>query len=215
MQPLPPPETDEQRKARQLATLHAQTDTAHDPRPRRRHHGRRRAPGPRPRIRSAPSSRARARRDYHAIFNRYATTVRQSIALEAKIAADGFARPARSEPPPHRPPGRRPHQQRRRPNAAARIAIATDPRRQLLRRALENSVVDREIRRLIHDRIDGDLHADPEAALSPATLLVDICRDFNLKIDFARLPDEILDALADGVDADPPPSPQTGPPERA
>ncbi len=216
MQPLPPPETDEERKARQLATLRLLTEAgtnlamaaaglaaaefaAPDPEP------------------DQPQARPPARRDYHAIFNRCATTVRQLIALEAKIAADGFARPAR--PNSARSDTARPDAARTsngaRPNVAARIALATDPRRQLLRRALEHSVADREIRRIIHDRIDQDLLADPDAALSPATLLVDICDDFKLKIDFARLPDEILDALADGVDADSPPSPQTGPPEHA
>jgi hypothetical protein len=111
------------------------------------------------------------------LFTRLAATVRDCIALEARLAAG---------------PAGAPHARDR--------TLRADPRRTLLREALrtatENHPDRADLMREATARLDEQLEADPENAIDPAHLLLDLCDEIGIELDLAKLPDEILFASA-------------------
>ncbi|HEX4262342.1 MAG TPA: hypothetical protein VHY76_14690 [Acetobacteraceae bacterium] len=121
------------------------------------------------------------RSDPGLVFARLAYAVRQTIALEARIAAglDGSA--PRRPPPPPPPP---------------------DPRRALLRLALHDGArpgTDRatgtKFRREVEERIEDELADDPDGDLPFGDILGAICDDLGITLDLARQPDAVIEAL--------------------
>jgi hypothetical protein len=110
------------------------------------------------------------------LFTRVAATVRDCIALEARLAA-GLIQPAGSAAPP----GAR-HPQ--------------DPRRAFLDEALAfitKTHPDRAaLRREAAARADAALAADPDQKLDLHLLLFTLCDELAIEVDFAHLPDEYL-----------------------
>jgi hypothetical protein len=105
------------------------------------------------------------------LFTRLAATVRDCIALEARLAAAAA--------------GTRNIFMRR-----------SDPRRAPLRQALclatQNHPGHAELRHEATTLLDAELAADPDQTIDPADLLAAICDDLGITIDFAALPDEYL-----------------------
>ncbi len=162
---------------------------------------------PAPAAEAAPSEPAttptRTRRDPGLTFARLAHSVRQTIALEARIAAERdnpSPRPTRPLPP--------------------------DPRRSLLRGALYDAAgpgPQREagraaaggFRREIDERIDDELAVDPGGDIPVHEILAAICGDLGISLDYSRLPDALLDMTGpmddDPVDGPASPAPPPGP----
>jgi hypothetical protein len=124
------------------------------------------------------------------LFTRVAATVRDCIALEARLAA-GLIRPAGrgTDPGPRRPP---------------------DPRRAFLDEAFEfitKTHPDRAaLRREAAARADAALAADPDCKLDLHLLLFTLCDELAVEVDFAHLPDKYLGLI------DPPDPRATSPP---
>jgi hypothetical protein len=152
-----------------------------------------------------PSSPHRA--DPALAFARLASVVRLTIALEARIAADGFA-PARSPAPTHRRPG------------SPAENGPPDPRRPALERAVNDITQHHprrtQLRRETLERLDLDLLADPDAETPVQSLFASVCEELGLDIDDARISDETLDFICPPKHGQPPLARQhtnaTGPP---
>jgi len=128
------------------------------------------------------------------LFTRLAATVRDCIALEARLAAGlipGITAPRRA--------------------ANAGPPRASDPRRAFLDEAFEfitKTHPDRTaLRRQAAALADGALPADPSEPIDLHLLLFTICDELDVEVDFAHLPDKYL-GLAD----DPPDPRATSPP---
>ena len=126
--------------------------------------------------------------DHNLTFNRHARAVRDTIALESRIASDTPSRRA----PPYRP------------------AASSDPRRPLLRRALHQAAhaePDRaQLCRAIDERIEQELLADPAQDTPAGSVLAAISRHLDLSIDPSKLSDELLVCDHPGWN-EPPPEP--------
>jgi len=128
------------------------------------------------------------------LFNRLAATVRDCIALEARLAA-GAA-----------------------PTTRARtLQLRADPRRAPLREAFDRATEkhpDRaDLRRETTTRLDEELTADSDQTLALGNLFFTICDELGIEIDIAQLPDEFL-FLSETIDShDDAPDPRaTSPP---
>ena len=127
------------------------------------------------------------------LFTRLAATVRDCIALEARLSAGIGA-------------------------AVAPRTLRADPRRTPVREAIGASLgnhPDRaEFLREATARLDEHIAADPGQAIDGADLLVDLCEELGIEINLARLPDKYLFALTRTIDDDEaPPTPRaTSPP---
>ena len=137
----------------------------------------------------APARTPRAP-DYGLLFARLSRAVRQTIALEARIAAD-HAAATRAAAPIVRPPA--------------------DPRRPILRRALMEATQDHpdraQLRRDAEERLDYELLTDPERLASPADLLAIIAHDLAIDFNLAHLPDELVFATPITPDDEDDPTP--------
>ena len=129
------------------------------------------------------------------LFTRLAATVRDCIALEARLSAGiGAAVAPRTR------------------------TLRADPRRTPVREAIGASLgnhPDRaEFLREATTRLDEHIAADPGQAIDGADLLVDLCEELGIEINLARLPDKYLFALTRTIDDDEaPPTPRaTSPP---
>jgi hypothetical protein len=125
------------------------------------------------------------------LFTRLAATVRDCIALEARLAAG---------PPPS--------------SRAAAQTLRADPRRAPLREAFHQITEDHpdraELRQEIDARLDETLAADATQTTPAPQIFFALCDELALTIDFASLPDEYLDFITDPTD---PPDPHaTSPP---
>ena len=102
-------------------------------------------------------------------FTRLSRAVRQTIALEIRVASDDRA--------PHRPP-------------------PPDPRRPLLRRALHRAAsadpARPGLKREIDARIEHELLADPEGDAQLGEVFATICDGLGLPFDPSQLPDTLL-----------------------
>ncbi|HEX4259930.1 MAG TPA: hypothetical protein VHY76_02420 [Acetobacteraceae bacterium] len=128
------------------------------------------------------------------VFARLAHSVRQTIALEARIAAGGET-PRRTPPPP------------------------PDPRRAVLQRAFRdaagsgpNGAPGTSFRREVDERIEDELAADPGGHLPLYDILAAICDDLGITLDHSRLPDEVLDFSEIEPDPDAETDPDLPPP---
>jgi hypothetical protein len=117
--------------------------------------------------------------DPNLAFARVTNAVRQAIALETRIAAGTLARSA--------------------DHPTDRSTQTPDPRRPKLRQTL-HKLADAEperaaraqLRRDIDDRIEDELQADPDAEIPIADILIAIGDDLGLRIDLSQLPYEYL-----------------------
>ena len=105
------------------------------------------------------------------IFTRLAATVRDCIALEARLSAGATATP----------------RDRTRP---------ADPRRTLLndafRKATKNHPDSAGLMREATTRLDEQLAADPDQTIHPGRLFFDLCEELGIEPDYAKLPDAII-----------------------
>ncbi len=180
--PLPPPETPEQRKARQFTVLHHVGLMAHDlstdahARAKEQLATKRAQPKP-------PHPTAEREIDYAATFASLVRAVRQAIALEHRLDAPTRTRPAYRD--------------------AAPLA---DPRRILLRRVFHDAVAKHpdapRLRRESDTRIDDELRADPDHLVPIQDHLVTLHNTLQIDLDLSRIPDELL-----GMPKRPPPFP--------
>lgn len=115
--------------------------------------------------------------DHKLAFARSTQVVRDSIVLENRILEGG---PATKQ-------------------AAKRMPPAPDSRRTPLRQALYDmtrSETDRaarnQIRRMIDERVEEELRADPDHVRPLATPFMNICNELGLKVDVSQLSDEFL-----------------------
>jgi hypothetical protein len=119
------------------------------------------------------------------LFTRLAATVRDCIALEARLTA-GTPATAR----------------------ATSLLLRADPRRATLREAFrhvtENHPDRTELLRETTTRLDDQLAADAAQIIDPATIFFAICEELAIVIDFSTLPDEYLDFAPEPC-ATPPP----------
>jgi len=171
MTPTPrPPETDAERRTRQLDRLRDTADLAF----RVAQHAASKiladAPGP---------------PDPGPLFNHAVREVRQTIALEAKLAApEKPAAKSASASPPRPMPGPRP---------------PPDPRRAPIRQAL-HQVADTEpdraerkaLKQDIDQLLDHELTQDPEAQIPVPEILASVADQLGLRLDLSRLPDHLI-----------------------
>jgi hypothetical protein len=119
------------------------------------------------------------------LFTRLAATVRDCIALEARLAAGAPASPR-----------------------AAALFRRADSRRAPLREAFRRVTKDHpdrtELLREASTRLDEELAADPAQSTNATSLFFALCEELAIVIDFATLPDEYLDFAPD-PQAPPPP----------
>jgi len=105
------------------------------------------------------------------LFTRLAATVRDCIALEARLSAGATATP----------------RDRTRP---------ADPRRTLLndalRKATKNHPDSAGLMREATTRLDEQLAADPDQTIHPGRLFFDLCEELGIEPDYAKLPDAII-----------------------
>jgi hypothetical protein len=145
---------------------------------------------PAPAPEAAPSEPAtaptRTRRDPGLGFARLAHSVRQTIALEARIAAERD----NPSPRPSRPP---PPDPRRSLLRGALYAAAPGPHREAGRATPGG------FRREIDERIEDELAADPGGDIPIHEILAAICGDLGITLDCSRLPDALLD-MTDPMD---------------
>ena len=181
--PPRPPETDDERRARHLETLRemaelamavardaAAKSIAPDPEP---------APDPGPKPGRKPDPKV----GFGLTFARATRAVRETIALEARIAAGELARP--------RARGARPYSE---------LATRPDPRRlelrQRLHKAADTTEPDRTARAALRREIDAcleaELAADPEAKTLSADIMKSVCSRFGLPFDITKLPDHFI-----------------------
>ncbi len=131
------------------------------------------------------------------LFTRLAAIVRDCIALEARLAASAAGTSNTSRAPLRQPP---------------------DPRRPKLQEALRlvtTGLPDRAaLLRETTARADEHLAADPDQTIEIPDLLINICEELGIEINFKTLPDEFLFTNNDPIDVDAPaPDPRaTSPP---
>jgi hypothetical protein len=128
--------------------------------------------------RAAPSRPASAKPgDPALLFTRLAATVRDCIALEARLAAA--------------------------PPAIATRTLRADPRRTFIRDVVRLSTTNNpdraEINRDAAKRLDEHIAADPDQTVPMIKLLEAICEEFGIEIDWATLPDAYLDPICEAV----------------
>ena len=116
------------------------------------------------------------------LFTRLAAVVRDCIALEARLAA-GTAGTSRA---PIRPP---PDPRRPKLQEALRFVTTNHPNRAALLRETTY-------------RADEHLAADPDQTIEIPDLLINICEDLGIEINFKTLPDEFLFTTYDPIDFD-------------
>jgi hypothetical protein len=125
------------------------------------------------------------------LFTRLAATVRDCIALEARLAA-GPAPTSRT----------------------LSLALRADPRatplREIFNKVTENHPDRAALRRDIAARVDQTLAADPGQTIEPPEIFFTICDELGIDIDLAILPDKYLDFIT-GPTAPPEPC-ATSPP---
>jgi len=126
-----------------------------------------------------PAAGARPRPDHALAFARLSRAVRQTIALEARIAAGDLASPRR-----HRHPGSLGE------HPAGRQALALDQASDAdLNRALSLGLL-----RDIAERLDDDPEIEPEDIVAVAETLRRACNDLGIGLDPRQEPDGSLDA---------------------
>ena len=169
--PLPPPETPEQRKARQYTLLHHVGTMAHDLACDA--HARAKQQLAPERLHEAPPPPTTQQPDAAATFASLSRAVRQAIALEIRLDAPPRTRPVYRGATP-----------------------LPDPRRILLRRVFHDAVAkdpDRARRRReIDERIDQELGADPDQTIPLERTVVALCSGLHIDLDLSRVPDELL-----------------------
>jgi hypothetical protein len=119
----------------------------------------------------------RPRADPFTLFTRLAKTVRDTIALKAKIAGAVTA-----------------------PESPAAAKTRKDPRRPFIAAELEKAVktsdypaIDRPaLKREIDARLTDALAADPDCEVRGGEFVMTICDEFGLAYDIAQFPDELL-----------------------
>ena len=124
--------------------------------------------------------------DLGLLFTRLSRSVRDSIALEARLAAGPKTQSRGANTKPHRSethiPG--PHD---------------DPRREPLIRVLHEATKlhpqRAEMHRGLIERIDSDLARDPDYLYPGEAILVAITEDLGIDVDYTKLSDEMLAAL--------------------
>jgi hypothetical protein len=131
--------------------------------------------------------------DFALIVTRLSTAARQAMALEAKLAGAKFpGSGAKTKLPP-----------------SAEKPAPPDPRRDVLRQAFDlftaKSPNRKELRSALQARIDQDLAADPEGAMTARKILRKIVEDFDIEADYAKFPDELLEAITGRKMTDPMP----------
>jgi hypothetical protein len=116
--------------------------------------------------------------DMATIFTRLAATVRDCVAMEARLAA-GLIPTSRGTSP----------------------ALRADPRRaslqNIFRRITDHHPDRAELIRDTTARIDEDLAADPDRTIDLPELFFKICEDFAIEVDLATLPDQFLGLAED------------------
>jgi hypothetical protein len=119
------------------------------------------------------------------LFTRLAATVRDCIALEARLAA--------GTPPTAR---------------VKSLLLHADPRRaplrDILRRVTEKHPDRPELLKQATIHLDEELAADAAQITDQATILFAICQELAIEIDFATLPDAYLDLILNSPDTPPP-----------
>ena len=130
------------------------------------------SPAPTSRRAASPTATASHKpTDPAVIFTRLAATVRDCIALEARLSAGATATP----------------RDRTRP---------ADPRRTLLndalRKATKNHPDSAGLMREATTRLDEQLAADPDQTIHPGRLFFDLCEELGIEPDYAKLPDAII-----------------------
>ena len=132
---------------------------------------------PAPETAASRGARPGPRLDPGLTFARVSRAVRQTIALEARIAAGDIG------------PGRRWWPNR----------LPADPRLPVIRRVLHaaaeaetDGAARRDLRRQIDERLDDLPEADPDGELAVDEIIASICGALGISVDPARLPDELL-----------------------
>ncbi len=144
------------------------------------------APAPRP-LASRPSTPSSAKpADPAVLFTRLAAIVRDCIALEARLAASaaGTSNTANTSRAPMRQP---PDPRRAKLQEGLRLVTTGHPDRAALLR--ETTA-----------RADEHLAADPDQTIEIPDLLINICEDLGIDIDFTKRPDEFLFTTYDPPD---------------
>ncbi len=162
-------------------------------------------PAPEPEPEPAPIRPGPGRADPALVFARLAGTVRQCIALEARLAAGPLPAPrGRAAPRPY------------------------DPRRDEVRRVVHlaakaDGIHPAALRREIEERLDAELDADPDGETEIEDITGAILEDLGLGRNLAKQPDEVLAILLRTApredeeeeadeDRDPDPHPPAAPP---
>jgi hypothetical protein len=113
------------------------------------------------------------------IFTRLGACVRDSIAMEVRLAAGPATTTSRGTSP----------------------ALRADPRRaplrDIFRRITEHHPDRAELVRDTTARIDEDLTADPDQALDLSRIFFSICEDLGIEVDLAVIPDRFLGFTGD------------------
>ena len=180
--PAPAPETPDQRKARQLADLRRLGELAMQLAELAHASARRQlaAPDGHAPDDTTPDDTTPVARDHAVTFASMARVVRQAIAIEIRLDA----------------PARAPAAAERAARPAFRRAASPDPRRTLLRRVFADAVAsDPDRAALVRDInafIEQQIEADPDRNRTVPALVADLCDTFGIKLNLARVPDEIL-----------------------
>ena len=115
------------------------------------------------------------------LFTRLAATVRDCIALEARLAAG---------------PGGT--------SRAITLQLRADPRRapvrEAFREAIKNHPDRADLQRETTTRLDEVLAADPDQTITLGNLLFDICNELDIEVDLSTVPDEFLTSYVDPTD---------------
>ena len=115
------------------------------------------------------------------LFTRFAATVRDCIALEARLAAG---------------PGGT--------SRAITLQLRADPRRapvrEAFREAIKNHPDRADLQRETTTRLDEVLAADPDQTITLGNLLFDICNELGIEVDLATVPDEFLTSYSEPTD---------------
>ena len=132
------------------------------------------------------------------LFTRFAATVRDCIALEARLVAG--AAPA---------------------TRAVTLQLRADPRRAPLREAFHDAIKNHpdraDLLRETTTRLDEQLTNDPDQTIGLGNLLFDICNELGIEVDLAQIPDVFLTTYSEPTNPDAhatnPPDPRaTSPP---
>ncbi len=126
------------------------------------------------------------------LFTRLAAVVRDCIALEARLAAGPASAP--------RTPAYHPDPRRAKLQEGLRVVTTGHPDRAALLRETTS-------------RADQHLAADPDQTIEIPNLLINICEEIGIEINYKTLPDEFLFTTCDPLYPDPAPDPRaTSPP---